>query len=259
VTTGKVEPRAGRASDSRAPSSLHRFLPATPSSFYATRGRLLVTIGVLCTFLALAAAIRHAWLPLQWDLPIQRFVEDHRTSALDTLFRTVSRFGSTLVVLAAGATLALLTWSRCRAVSIAIVVSTLARPPLEFTLKTAVGRDRPNFGQLVNGEGSSFPSGHVMAAIALYGLAPIVVGLFTRSRVVWWTSVVLSALMILAIGASRVYLGVHWFSDVVGSLLLGSFFLLGIEAVLGYAHRFVGCRAARPGTVDTTRERHSGA
>jgi undecaprenyl-diphosphatase len=254
-----VEPRRGRASGSRARSSLHPCPPATPSSFYATRRRLLVTIAALCTFLLVAATIRHAWLPLRWDLPIQRFVEDHRTSALDTLSRTISRFGSTLVVLTGGATLAILTWRRCRAVSIAILVSTLARPLLEFTLKTAVGRDRPNFGRLVNGEGPSFPSGHVMAAIALYGLVPLAVGLFTSSRVVWWTSAVLSAFIILAIAGSRVYLGVHWFSDVVGSLLLGSFFLLGIEAVLGYAHRVVGCRAAGPEAVDTTSERHNNA
>jgi len=135
-----------------------------------------------------------------------------------------------------------LTWRRCRAVGIAILVAALARPLLEFVLKLVVARDRPDLERLVTGRGFSFPSGHVMAAVALYGLLPLVVALFTRSRVLWWASVVASGLVIAAVAASRVYLGVHWFSDVVGSLLLGSFFLLGVEAVLGYVHRVDGCR-----------------
>jgi undecaprenyl-diphosphatase len=112
-------------------------------------------------------------------------------------------------------------------------------------LKAVVGRDRPDLERLVNGHGPAFPSGHVMASVALWGLVPLVVGLFTRNRILWWASVAASGALILAIAASRVYLGVHWFSDVLGGLLLGSFFLLAIEAVLGYAHRINGCGADR--------------
>ena len=125
--------------------------------------------------------------------------------------------------------------------SIAIVAAALARPLLEFVLKDIVGRARPDLERMVNGQGYSFPSGHVLAAIALYGLVPVVVGLFTRSRLLWWASAAASGVVIIAIAASRVYLGVHWTTDVLGSLLLGSFFLLGVEAVLAYVHRVDGC------------------
>jgi undecaprenyl-diphosphatase len=224
--------------------SLHSHPPATPSSFYNGRRRLLVAAGVTFAVLAVAAALHGAWLPLRWDLPIQRFVEAHRTNSLDSLFLTVSRLGSTLVVVAASAVLVFLTWSRCRAVSIAIVAAALTRPLLEFVLKALVGRARPDLGRMVIGEGFSFPSGHVLAAIALYGLVPAVVGLFTRSRLLWWASASASGVVIVAIAASRVYLGVHWTTDVLGSLLLGSFFLLGVEAVLAYVHRVGGCADA---------------
>jgi len=227
--------------DAMVGQDLHARPPVTPASFFESRRPLLIAIGALFALLATAAAIRNAWLPLRWDLPIQRLVERNRTHDLDRLFLAVSRFGSTPVVFAGGALLAWLTWRRCRAVSIAIIVSTLTRPMVEFVVKTIVGRDRPDLERLVNGHGPSFPSGHVLAAIALYGLLPLVVGLFTRSRVLWWASIMFAALLILAIAASRVYLGVHWFSDVVGSLLLGSFFLLGVEAVFDGAHRRLGC------------------
>ena len=96
---------------------------------------------------------------------------------------------STSTILVLGPVLVALTWRRCRAVAIAIAAATLARPLLEFTLKELVDRPRPDLGRLVNGVGPSFPSGHVMAAVALWGLLPIVVGLFTTSRRIWWASV----------------------------------------------------------------------
>src|SRR5262245_36392083 len=163
------------APDPRA--SLHCEPPMTPSSFYDERRGLLVAAGIGFVLLALAAAVNGAWLPLHWDLPIQHFVEAHRSATLDTVFRTVSRLGSTMVVLLVAAVLIALTWSRCRAVSLAILTATLARPLIEFVLKDVVSRDRPALHRLVGGQGYSFPSGHVLAAIALYGLVPLVVGL----------------------------------------------------------------------------------
>jgi membrane-associated phospholipid phosphatase len=81
-----------------------------------------------------------------------------------------------------------------------------------------------------------------MAAVALWGLLPVVVALYTRRRSIWWASVVVSATLIAGISASRVYLGVHWFSDVVGGLVVGTFFLLGVDTVLIRAHRRYPCR-----------------
>ncbi|MET1002128.1 MAG: phosphatase PAP2 family protein [Acidimicrobiia bacterium] len=224
---------------------LHQHPPATPGSFFREHRHLLLAIGAIFGFLAVSAAIADAWLLLRWDSPIQHFVEDNRSAGLDTFFLTMSRFGSTMVVLSVGVLLSALTWKRCRAVSIAIFVATFGRPLVETLLKQLVGRDRPDLERMVNGHGPSFPSGHVMAAVALWGLLPLVVGLFTRKRWIWWMSVAFSAYMILSIAASRVYLGVHWPSDVFAGLLLGSFFLLGIEQVLFHVHRVNGCGAAR--------------
>jgi hypothetical protein len=85
-----------------------------------------------------------------------------------------------------------------------------------------------------------------MAAIALWGLMPLVVSLYTRRKAVWWASVAVAGALIAGIGASRVYLGVHWFSDVTAGLIVGAFFLLGIEAVLIRLHgrhpcHVIGC------------------
>jgi undecaprenyl-diphosphatase len=225
---------------------LHHAPPLTVSAFFARRRWLLVLIGGTFLFLAFAAAIRSGAVLLTWDEPIQKAVESRRGQGWDTFFSTASRFGSTLVVLTLGGLLALLAARRCRAVAIAILVATLARPALEWFLKDVVERGRPDFERMVTGTGYSFPSGHVMAAVALWGLLPMIVALYTHSRRLWWASVAVSAVMIGTIAASRVYLGVHWFSDIMGGLLLGSFFLLGVEWVLHNSHQRLPCGVAHP-------------
>jgi undecaprenyl-diphosphatase len=225
----------------RRTRSLHHEPPATPLDFFSHRPRLLASIvGTFC-FLAVSAAISRGAVLLTWDRPIQHAVESRRGDEWDSVFLTASRFGSTIVVLSLGALFALLTWRRCRAVSVAVLAATVLRPGVEFLLKDVVGRARPDLERLVAGNGYSFPSGHVMAAVALWGLLPMIVGLYSTSRRWWWVSVAVSATMIGVISASRVYLGVHWFSDIVGGLLVGSMFLIGVDWIMRSAHRHVPC------------------
>ena len=144
-------------------------------------------------------------------------------------------------MLAVGTLVGIAAWRRCRAVAIAVVVATYCKPLFETVLKTAVDRERPAFDQMVPGNGPSFPSGHVMAAMALWGMLPLVVSLYTRRRDVWWWSVGVAAVIVGGIAASRVYLGVHWFSDVVGGVMAGSLFLLAVQALYDHQHRVHGC------------------
>lgn len=220
----------------------HIAMPATPLSVLGTRRRTLLALLVLLAALAVAAAFDRGELLLTWDHPIQRAVESSRTSALDDMFLTFSRLGSTVIVLTLGVLASLVTWRRCRAVGTVLLVATFSRPALEFIVKALVDRDRPDLERMVAGNGPSFPSGHVMAAIALWGLLPMVVSLYTHRRAVWWASVAVAGVLIAGIAASRIYLGVHWFSDVTGGFVVGAFFLLGVEALLIRQHARHPCR-----------------
>lgn len=221
---------------------IHTDPPITPASFLLPRRRLLIGLGILLGALMVAAALANGQVLLTWDEPIQRSVEANRTADLSLFFRTMSRLGSTVMVLALGATAAVLTWRRCPAVALAVAGATISRPLLEFTLKATVDRSRPDFERMVDGTGPSFPSGHVMAAVALWGLLPAVVGLYTHRRALWWASVAVAGVLIAGISASRVYLGVHWFSDVTGGLVVGAFFLLAVETGFQRAHSRYPCR-----------------
>jgi undecaprenyl-diphosphatase len=220
---------------------LHCHPPVAVSRVLSSRPRLLLTLAALFLGLAAAAVISDGALLLTWDEPIQRAVEGSRSAVADSVFRRISFFGSTKVVITLALVLAAIAWRRCRAVGVVVLVALVSRPLLEFTIKATVGRDRPDLDRLVAGNGPSFPSGHVMAAVALWGLVPLVVALYSGDRRVWWASVGASSALIVAIGASRTYLGVHWFSDVVGGLIIGVFFLLAMQWVLVRRHRADPC------------------
>jgi len=106
---------------------------------------------------------------------------------------------------------------------------------LNLLLKIQVSRPRPtaNLVRIIQAAtGYSFPSGHVMAYIAYWGL------LFSFGFILfegrhWWRTALLatSAAFVVLIGPSRVYLGDHWFSDVLGAYLIGGV-LLGLALII---------------------------
>ncbi len=220
---------------------LHYEPPVTPAGLLLRSPKTVPIIVGAFIVLALLASIAHGAIPLTWDEPIQRWIESRRTSELDDFFLYMSRFGGLQVVVAGLAVLLVLVWRTCRPLFFLLLVATLARPLVEWTLKATVDRDRPDIDRLVAGNGPSFPSGHVMAAIALWGLVPPVVALLTHKRVWWWIATAVSGTMILIVAASRVYLGVHWFTDVVAALVFGCLYLLVVEWLFHVGHRRYPC------------------
>jgi undecaprenyl-diphosphatase len=97
----------------------------------------------------------------------------------------------------------------------AVIGSSLLNP----LLKSVFHLQRPTLHRLVEQTGYGFPSGHAMGAFSLYGITAYLFWRHIRSKkglIVW---IAVSAFLILAIGISRIYLGVHYPSDVVGGYL----------------------------------------
>lgn len=222
---------------------LHTHPPLTPAGVLLHSGWTVGVVIAAFGVLAVLAAVDGGSALAAIDEPITRAFIDVRTDALDEVVKTVSAFGGLTVVTAMAAVLLLLVWHECRALAWTLLAATIARPLLEWAIKELVGRDRPSIDRLVPGNGPSFPSGHVMAAVAIWGLLPPVVALLTGRRSAWWWSVSAAGGVIVAVAVSRVYLGVHWFTDVVGALLLGALYLVAVEALLEWHHRRRACAA----------------
>lgn len=231
--------------DVAPPTPVHRHPPATPVGALLQRRPLIGILIIASIALGVLAAHNDSSVLLEIDRPIQSWVERHRTSFLDVVFRSFSRLGSNLVVFPAAAVIVVVTWRRCKWLAAAVAVAVLAKSPIEHILKLAVGRDRPSLEPLVDGIGPSHPSGHVLAAVTLWGLLPPVVAAFTHRRSWWWASVAVSAVLIGGISASRVYLGVHWTSDIVQGFVIGALYLVGVEVLFEWRHGDRMCRASR--------------
>lgn len=216
---------------------LHREPPTTLGRSTADRPWILPGAAALFVVLALGA-IADA---LPWDEPISRWVTESRTPWADRVFRRVSFLGSTPVVLSVAAGAALVASRRCPRLAVAIVVIALARPLTEWGLKELIDRPRPAGDRMVNGKGPSFPSGHPLATAASWGLLPLVAALYTRRRWLWWTLAVSVWVLAVLVAASRVWLGVHWASDVVAALSLAVLGVAGAERFITATHRPGSC------------------
>ena len=227
--------------------NLHDHPPLTPAGVLLRFWFTIPLVVCLFVFLAIAAVVDDGSLLLTWDEPVTRALEDIRSPGLDGIIKALSSLGGLTVVVLVLLLLLLLVWQECRSLALVLLAASLSRPLLEWGLKELVDRPRPLHGQLVAGVGASFPSGHVMAAVAVWGLLPPVVAVVNGRRAAWWMSVVVSGTIIGLVAFSRVYLGVHWMSDVVGALALGSIYLLGVEGLLGWHHRRRPCPGLEAG------------
>jgi undecaprenyl-diphosphatase len=105
----------------------------------------------------------------------------------------------------------------------AIGLSSLA---LMFLLKNIFGRHRPDIPLLEEARGLSFPSGHALMSVTFYGLLIYIVWKMVKRKWLKWTLVILLALLINVIGFSRIYLRVHYASDVLAGFATGFLWLV---------------------------------
>ncbi|MEU9364301.1 phosphatase PAP2 family protein [Streptomyces avermitilis] len=102
---------------------------------------------------------------------------------------------------------------------------------LQQALKAAVGRARPVWPDPVDSAHyTAFPSGHAMTATVVCGLLLWLLRLYGAGRALWRTGVALAAVSVVGVGLTRVWLGVHWPSDVLGGWLLGALVVAGAMA-----------------------------
>ena len=171
------------------------------------------------------------------DNAIYHALQAMRTAPGDAAMVAVTELGDTLVVVAITIVVFLwLAWKRALRTAAYWLVAIAGASSVNTAIKIALHRTRP--GELLYSGSSafSFPSGHSTSNMVLYGFLAFLVA--REIRPAWRLSVVLgAAALIFLIAFSRLYLGAHWFSDVLGGMTFGSAWLalLGLFYLRGPA------------------------
>ncbi len=175
----------------------------------------IVLFGVLCYF-----ANRFDYFP--GDSSISSWIQ-----GIGSDVKPIMRFAPYALILAVLVSLRLWLPGR-RLVFIFFASAASAAGIASWLLKELVGRPRPDaelVQLLVGTHGLSFPSGHVACATVIGGFIFYLAPKLVKTPSARWLLRALLVVIILAIGASRIYLGAHWASDVVGGLFLGGLLL----------------------------------
>ncbi|MEU5659266.1 phosphatase PAP2 family protein [Streptomyces sp. NPDC047737] len=119
-------------------------------------------------------------------------------------------------------TAAVLWWRGARLLAGWVAATSLFATLLQQGLKAAVGRERPRWPDPVDSANyAAFPSGHAMTAAVTCGLLMWLLRLHGAQAPVWWGSLALALVSVAGVALTRLYLGVHWMTDVLGGVLLG--------------------------------------
>ena len=191
-----------------------------------------VVIVALCTivFITLLEDVLEGDLLTIDKLAYAFFVKTLRTDSLTPLMESVSALASPAVlVVSLVVVMAFAPGKRpglCCAVNLVMVVA------LNLVLKAIVQRPRPEDIGLVVETGFSFPSGHSMAAMAFFGLLIWLIWHYEKNRTARIAYCLAFGIVIVLIGMSRVYLGVHYASDVIAG------FCVALAWLALYTHTF---------------------
>src|SRR6476469_9151313 len=186
-----------------------------------TSGALLAVLAAIVLGLADGASESNGLASI--DPPVWQWMIDRRTPALTTIAIVVTTVGSTVAMtVIAIATIVFLLIKRRFGDAVLVAVVAAGAGFLVTGGKATVGRERPPAEfRLVTETNESFPSGHALASAAILGVVLVVLLPSIRSRGLRIGVVIGVGLFVVAIGLSRLYLGVHWATDVLAGWVTG--------------------------------------
>ncbi len=161
------------------------------------------------------------------DRQVQLIVRHHMSDALTSFYKVVTNFGGTVYIpILVIAVLVFLLLKKWYAEAIFITIDVALMPILVFIFKHVYGRTRPTLPHLVVENGLSFPSGHASASLMFYTYLMVLICQRLNNQQMKWLVRVLFSMFIVVIGISRIYLGVHYPTDILGGWLMSGSILL---------------------------------
>ncbi|KIL43198.1 phosphatase PAP2 family protein [Jeotgalibacillus campisalis] len=176
------------------------------------------------------------------------FAESLATPGVTTFFAWITELGSVWALTLGSIIMLVVLWVFYQRKKWRIVYFVIAMGGVTLLiagLKAAFSRDRPNIIDAYDGTGYSFPSGHSTAPIVFYGFIIYLVMRSKLNALAKWLINIFLGILILLIAFSRLPLGVHYFTDVIGGLSLGLTWLVSCIAILEITLWHTGRKAGK--------------
>ena len=205
-------------------------------------GGLIIAVVGTALFVALASYVRSG-SSQAFDESVIRWLAAHHTRGLDVAMLEITALGTGIVVMMVVAVAALfLVLTEHKYSAILLLASTFGGLVLNAVLKLGFNRPRPSIVvPVVHAVSSSFPSGHAMSAAIVYTTVAYLAARLHKRRWARWLVMTAAFIVIALISLSRMYLGVHYPSDVLAGIVVGlawaAFCMATLEAILKFAVR----------------------
>ena len=142
----------------------------------------------------------------------------------------ITNFGGAITLI--GLTIIFLLIMKNKKMSFSILLNLVIVTFLNIFLKNIIQRPRPDDFRLINETGNSFPSGHSMISMAYYGYLIYLIFKFVKNKKLKNFLITFLCILILTIGLSRIYLGVHYTSDVIAGFVLSVSYLIIYTSII---------------------------
>ena len=161
-------------------------------------------------------------------------VKQMRNPTLTTFMKFITKFSNTefIITIAVFFLMMFLYIIKNKKLAIGLSINLVGVASLNQILKEIFQRERPIGYRLIEMTGYSFPSGHAMVSMAFYGLLIYIIKRLVKNKKLKNLLISLNVIIIILVGISRIYLGVHYFSDVIAGYSISIIYLLIVTKFL---------------------------
>lgn len=188
---------------------------------------LIICLGV---FLCITLSVYHKPAILV-DISVYNFLYNYVISkSITPIIKVITNFGGVSGIILLTAIFGIVI--KNKKISICIIINACLASGLNFVIKNILQRERPPVDfRIIEESGYSFPSGHSMTSMAYYGLLIYFIFKYIKSTKVKIMCITVLSILIMCIGLSRIYLGVHYASDVLGGFFLAISYLIVFTSI----------------------------